>query len=73
MREDDVALPQGTRLVVEDIRTWWDFENGDRLFITGTLVFDGKEHAFSFEDATPPVGLSHVREYLMRCEQSHGL
>jgi hypothetical protein len=73
MREDDTALPRGTRLVVKDIKKWWDFENSHRLFITGTLVIDGREQSFSFDEATPPVGVPPIQEYLMPCEPSHGL
>ena len=73
MREDDVALPVGTRLRVEDIRTGWDFENGNRLFITGMLVGNAKDQPFYFEEYTSSNDVSLVHKFLAPCQAPHGL
>lgn len=70
-RPSSISLPQGTRIHVEDIKTWWDFENGDRLFITGTLALEGKEQPFAFEEYSATEDLA--RELLSPCHPSNGV
>lgn len=42
-------LTQGTQFHIDLVETWWDFENGHRLTIRGTLPIDNREQQFIFE------------------------
>ena len=60
-------IPKGTRLKIDTIETWWDFENGDRVTIRGSVPFDSQETSFSFERLTGPDVTSYIQKRISPC------
>ena len=60
-------IPKGTRLKIDTIETWWDFENGDRMTIRGSVLFDSQETSFSFERFTSSDATSYIQKIISPC------
>ena len=60
-------IPKGTRLKIDTIETWWDFENADRVTILGSVLFDSQETPFSFEQFTGPDVTSYIQKRISPC------
>jgi hypothetical protein len=60
---DSRPLPPRTRLIIEEVTTAWDYENGNRLTIRGkTLVDDSNESFIYKKDNWRPSGVASFIE-----------
>lgn len=57
------------KLSIEDVKTWWDFENGDRMWIYGRAVTDEGEVPFVYEKEyrAKPVIENELRRMFTSC------
>ena len=66
-----VLIHAGTRVILKSVQTSWDFENGDRLTIRGTIpvVGLGPEEPFLFEkfSASPVDGQKFIIDAFGAC------
>lgn len=44
-------IDKGTVLQIDQVETLWDFENGYRFFINGSVVYDSKPTPFIYIDS----------------------
>ena len=57
------------KLSIDDVKTWWDFENGDRMSIGGTAVTNDGELPFVYEKEyrSRPVVENELRRLFASC------